>query len=138
MVTEDSALNYSAVWCATRLMCGIGSSFPLPLFRRTGPNSQRKVYDHPVYRLLNVAPNPEMTAVSFRSVMWQWQINWGNAFAEIVREGGTPEAPLLALWPIHPARVAIHRDPYGDMFYRVQNEYGGGGRRCRSAFSKSP
>lgn len=126
MVTEDSALNYSAVWCATRLMCGIGSSFPLPLFRRTGPNSQRKVYDHPAYRLLNVAPNPEMTAVSFRSVMWQWQINWGNAFAEIVREGGTPEAPLLALWPIHPARVAIHRDPYGDMFYRVQNEYGGG------------
>lgn len=125
VVDEYTALNYSAVWCATRLLCGIGSSFPLPLYRRMGANSQRKIYDHPVYRVLNVAPNNEMTAASFRSVLWQWQVNWGNAFAEIEREGNTPDAPIVALWPIHPGRVSVHRDDDG-LFYRVKREYEGG------------
>lgn len=120
-VSEDSALNYSAVWCATRLLCGTGASLPLPIYIGRDSEDRTKDRAHPVYRLLNGNPNPEHTAYNFRSVMWQWQVNWGNAYAEIVREGGNPFAPVVELWPIHPARVTVQRDENDDLYYEVQN-----------------
>lgn len=123
-VSEDTALNYSAVWCATRLLCGTGASLPLPLFSGRDDDTRFKERKHPVYRLLNGRPNPEQTAYNFRSVMWQWQVNWGNAYAEIVREGNNPLAPIDAVWPIHPSRVKVCRDEQSALFYEVDN-YGG-------------
>lgn len=66
-VSEDSALNYSAVWCATRLLCGTAASLPLPLYSGRDEDKRTKDRGHPVYRLLNGSPNPEQTAYSFRS-----------------------------------------------------------------------
>lgn len=124
-VGEETALKWSAVWCATQLYCGIGSSLPLPIYRGLDDERRKKVRQHPLYRLLNISPNPEQTAFAFRSVMWQWQVNWGNAFAEIEREGNTQDAPLVALWPIHPARVQIKRDDAGNLYYEVREENSG-------------
>jgi HK97 family phage portal protein len=122
LVSEDSALNYSAVWCATRLLCGTGASLPFPVFNVGSGEERTKDREHPVYRLLNIAPNPEQTAYNFRSVMWQWQVNWGNAYAEIEREGNDPEGKIVALWPIHPERVEVCRDENGNLFYKVRRE----------------
>lgn len=121
-VSEDSALNYSAVWCATRLLCGTAASLPLPLYSGRDEDKRTKDRSHPVYRLLNGSPNPEQTAYSFRSVMWQWQVNWGNAYAEIVREGNNPEAPIMELWPLHPARMKACRNDSGALYYEYKNE----------------
>lgn len=119
-VSEESALNYSAVWCATRLLCGTGASLPLPIY--SGDDETReKDRKHPAWRLLNVAPNNELTAFNFRSVMWQWQVNWGNAYAEIVREGQNPDAPLVGLYPLHPSRVKPMRDESEQLYYEVHN-----------------
>jgi HK97 family phage portal protein len=125
-VSEDSALNYSAVWCATRLLCGTGASLPFPVYTGYGTDERSKARSHPLFRILNGRPNPEQTAYSFRSVMWQWQVNWGNAYAEITREGGSPDAPLDSLWPIHPSRVQVCRDENESLYYKVSNEFGGG------------
>lgn len=122
-VSEDSALNYAAVWCATRLMCGTGASLPLPIYQGD-EDARKKDKTHAAYRLLNIAPNPEQTAFNFRSVMWQWQINWGNAYAEIVREGNSPYAPLVSLWPLHPARVTPKRYEDDQLYYEVRNTRG--------------
>lgn len=122
-VSEDTALNYAAVWCATRLLCGTGASLPLPVYRGADDDTREKIKTHPVYRLLNVAPNPEQTAFNFRSVMWQWQVNWGNAYAEIVREGNIESAPVMAIWPLHPSRVTPKRDDSDQLFYEV-HEFG--------------
>jgi HK97 family phage portal protein len=120
-VSEETALNYSAVWCATRLLCGTGASLPLPLYRGRDQDTRTKERKHPVYKLLNGSPNPEMTAYNFRSVMWQWQVNWGNAYAEITREGNEPEAPVMGLWPLRPDRVKLLRDEVGLLYYEVHN-----------------
>jgi HK97 family phage portal protein len=125
-VSEDSALNYSAVWCATRLLCGTGASLPFPVYSGFGSDERSKARKHPLFRLLNGRPNYEQTAYNFRSVMWQWQVNWGNAYAEIVREGDDPEAPLESLWPIHPSRVEVCRDESDYLYYKVREERGGG------------
>lgn len=121
-VSEDTALNYSAVWCATRLLCGTASSLPFPLYRGLDDEQRTKDRAHPVGRVLNRTPNPEQTAFSFRSVMWQWQVNWGNAFAEIVRELDDPDGELVALWPIHPNRVTVSRDDDNGLYYEVRDE----------------
>lgn len=124
VVSEDSALNYSAVWCCTRLLCGTGASLPFPVYRGLGDETRKKERSHAVHRILNIQPNPEMTAFQFRSIMWQWQVNWGNAYAEIVREGNRPDGDLVALWPLHPDRVEACRDETGALYYKVRNDSG--------------
>lgn len=124
-VSEDSALNYSAVWCATRILCGTGASLPFPVYSGFGSDERSKARNHPLYRILNGRPNYEQTAYNFRSVMWQWQVNWGNAYAEIIREGGNPNGPLMELWPIHPSRVQVCRDENEFLYYKVKEEVGG-------------
>lgn len=121
-VTESTALKSAAVWCCTRLLCGIGSSLPLPIFIGRHDDTRTKDRNHKAYQLLNIAPNPEQTACQFRSVMWQWQVNHGNAYAEIEREGNNPDGDLVALWPLHPDRVTVCRDEDGILFYKVKSD----------------
>jgi len=125
VVSEDSALNNAAVWAATRLLSGTGASLPFPLYSGSDDDTRTKERTHPVYKLLNGSPNPEMTAYNFRSIMWQWQINWGNAYAEIVREGNIPEGTPVALWPLHPDRVEPCRDENGVLYYKIRGDAGG-------------
>lgn len=123
VVTHDNAMTNSAVWCANRLLCGTGASLPLPLYQGRDDGTRVKRRDHALWRLLNIAPNPEQTAFSFRSVMWYWQANWGNAYAEIVREGNDQEGQVVALWPLHPKRVKVCRDKdSGELYYSVRGE----------------
>lgn len=125
-VSEETALNHSAVWAATRLLCGTGARLPLPVYRGIDNLEEReKAREHPVHRLLNRSPNWEMTAFNFRSILWQHQMNFGNGFAEIRREGSDPSAPLMDLWPIDPARVQVCRDDQDELYYKVKDHQTG-------------
>lgn len=106
-VTQDTALTYSAVWAATRLLCGTIASLPLPVYQRTeegGSEGREKARGHHLNRVLGFSPNPDMTAHQFRSVMTGWMINSGNAWAEIIRD---MHGEVAGLVPIHPARMRI-------------------------------
>lgn len=75
-----------------------------------------------VSNLLNLSPNPEMNAFSWRLVMVQQSIIYGNAFAEIERNTvGTP----IALWPLKSQNMEILRTNEGKLVYRYSNETGG-------------
>ena len=66
--------------------------------------------------LLNVSPNPEMNAHSFRIAMLLNAIMHGNFIAEIERNYyGKP----IALWPIAQHDIFPWRDAEGTLFYRV-------------------
>ena len=103
-VTADSALTYSAVWAATRLLSGTGSSLPLNVYR---PGGEGKIvaYGTRLQTILHDAPNPEMSSMMFRSQAIACQVNAGNTYAEIERSGKQVEN----LWPIHPSRVRLER-----------------------------
>ena len=120
-VDENSALNYSAVWAATRLLSGSGSMLPLKLYRRIEGGGKVEARNHPVYRLIHDRPNSEMTSMMFRSSRMRFQVNHGNAYAEIERNGaGLP----VALWPIHPTRVECRYDGAERLYYLVKNNVG--------------
>lgn len=104
-VDEDLALTYAACWCATRIIAETAASLPLLLYKRNRDDGREHATAHPVYNLLKLAPNPSMGSMAFREGRTMHQVNWGNAFAEIEREGGRPDGDVVALWPIHPSRV---------------------------------
>lgn len=118
-VSEDKALNFSAVWRAVSLISGSLASLPLHLYRRKDDGRDR-ADSHPVAKILR-NPNPEMSAMVFRETLQAHVLTWGNAYAEIVRSGG---GRPIALVPIAPNRVRVERDAQRNVVYRVGNPDG--------------
>jgi len=124
-VDERTAINYSAVWAATRLIAETTAWLPFVMFERLAAGGKQAASAHPVFRFASGDPNIGMTNMIFREVMTARAVNWGNAYAEIERtKGGIP----LNLWPIHPSRVKISdtkREADGRITYFVTQDSGG-------------
>ncbi len=121
-VTEHTALRNSAVWAAVGLISDDVSSLPLMLYKRLATGGKEKFDAHQLYRLLHDEPNPEMSSMVFRRTMQAHVLIWGNAYAEIERDGaGRP----VYLWPLEPERVRHDRDRAGNVIYRVGSPNGG-------------
>lgn len=118
-VTEATALTYSAVWCAVRLISETIAALPLQLMQSDGKTKKTKGEDRR-YKLLHDAPNPYMTAKAFREVQLAHLLTWGNSYAEIAR---TPLGDVVELWPIAPDRVTPEmRD--GALVYKIRMNTG--------------
>lgn len=100
-VTEETALNYSAVWNAVTLIANTVAGLPLNLIQKRGKRTII-VDSHPVHRLLHAEPNEYMTAMTYRECMMSHLLLWGNCYSEIVRDD---LGQVSALWPITPDRV---------------------------------
>lgn len=100
-VNEYTALNYSAVFNAATLYAGTISTLPLHLLRKDG---KKKVLatEKPLFRVMYAQPNPYVTAAALRAALMAHILTWGNAYAEIVRDGF---GFVRELWPITPNRV---------------------------------
>ena len=117
-VSENTALQYSAVFAAVRLLSESVASLPLITYERVD-RGKRRTQSHPAHQLLDVAPNREMTAYTFRETLMGHLCTWGNAYAEIVRDGAGRPMELL---PITPDRVRVERDESGTVRYIIDEQ----------------
>lgn len=101
VVTEDTALTYSAFWNAISLISGTVSTLPLHLLRKEAKKTLF-AYDKKLFRILHDQFNPMMTAQVGREVMAAHVLTWGNCYAEKQRD---KLGNIVALWPIPPNRV---------------------------------
>lgn len=85
-VTQDTAMQLSAVWACIRLTATAVSSIPCRMYEKEGRGG-RKPIDHPLNEILGVSPNDELTGLEFWEAMTAWLMVNGNAYAEIVRTG---------------------------------------------------
>lgn len=116
IVSEESALKFSAVLACVRIISESIAQLPLILYRRVGDRRERAT-DHPLYRLLHDAPNPLMTSFEAREYLAVSVLLWGNGYALIDRAyDGTP----IALWPIHPSQVVVKVED-GKVVYELYN-----------------
>lgn len=122
-VDENSALNYSAVWCATRVLSSTTSMLPRKVYRRLKGGGKEEATDHRMYRIVHRRPNPEMGAMMFGLPLVQQQVNGGNAYAELERNS---RGEIINQWPIHCSRVTPYRDG-GVLRYAIRNNDGGTG-----------
>lgn len=115
-VSAEHSLTLGSYYAALRNISEDVAKMPLITYRRLGDEGKEKAEDHSLFRILFLEPNSEMSSIEFRETMQHWALGWGGGYAEIERNStGEP----VALWPIHPSRVRVKRDPDGNIFYRV-------------------
>ena len=113
-VTEMSAMQMTAVYSCVRILSEAVAGLPLQLFRYNENGGREKALDHPLYRLLHDEPNPEMTSFVFRETLMSHLLLWGNAYAQIVRNG---RGEVLGLYPLMPNKMKVDRDEGGNLYY---------------------
>ena len=115
-VTPWTALNYSAVFAAVRIISEAVSSLPLHLYERLPNGGKRRASGTPLYSLVHDAPNDEMGSLQWREASMAHLLLWGNSYSEIVRD---LEGNAVELWPLDPSQVKPTRTANGDLFYDV-------------------
>ena len=94
--------------------CLLYTSLPLHLYRYKEDGGKEKALDHPLYLLLHDEPNPEMSSFVFRETLMTHLLLWGNAYAQIIRNG---KGEVIALYPLMPDRMTVNRDSNGQLYY---------------------
>ena len=85
-VNDRTALQQIAVYACVRVLSEAIAQLPLHLYKYTDKGKER-VPEHPLYFLLHDQPNPEMTSFIFRETLMSHLLIYGNAFAQIIRNG---------------------------------------------------
>ena len=114
-VTERSAMQMTAVYSCVRILSEAVAGLPLHLYKYTDRRRQGEWrMDHPLYRLLHDEPNPEMSSFVFRETLMTHLLLWGNAYAQIIRNG---KNEIVALYPLMPNKMSVDRDENGRLYY---------------------
>ena len=116
-VTERSAMQMTAVYSCVRILAEAIAGLPLHLYRYKKDGGKEKAIDHPLYLLLHDEPNPEMSSFVFRETLMTHLLLWGNAYAQIIRNG---KNEVVALYPLMPNKMAVDRDEHGQLYYTYQ------------------
>ena len=114
-VTERSAMQMTAVYSCVRILSEAVAGLPLHLYRYKEDGGKEKALDHPLYHLLHDEPNPEMSSFVFRETLMTHLLLWGNAYAQIIRNG---KGEVIALYPLMPDRMTVDRDKNGRLYYK--------------------
>lgn len=117
IVNERSAMQMTAVYSCVRVLSEAVAGLPLHLYRYTDDGSKEKAINHPLYFVLHDEPNPEMTSFVFRETLMTHLLLWGNAYAQIIRNG---KGEVVALYPLMPNRMTVDRDEKGQLYYEYQ------------------
>ena len=121
-VDPDRALCLGAVYQAVRIISETVAQVPLLTYERTGEMGKRRATDHPLFSVLASRPNPEQTSFEWRETMVGHMALRGNAYSEIVMDGG---GAVRELWPIHPDRVRLERNRQRQRSYVINLPEGG-------------
>ena len=116
-VTERSAMQMTAVYACVRILSEAIAGLPLHMYRYKDDGGKEKAIDHPLYQLLHDKPNPEMSSFVFRETLMMHLLLWGNAYAQIIRNG---KGEIIALYPLMPNKMTVSRDDTGRLYYTYQ------------------
>lgn len=116
-VTEQTAMNFSAVYRCVSLISGLGGALPIKAVEK----GSKKPGSHP---LLD-EPHPEMPGLEFWRLSFVHRCLWGNFYAQKIKKRG---GSLQYLLQMHPSRVtpikvkASSANPSGKVFRVVDDD----------------
>ena len=113
-VNERTAMQMTAVYSCVRILSEALASLPIHVYKYNEQGGKEKALNHPLYFLLHDEPNPEMTSFVFRETLMTHLLLWGNAYAQIIRNG---KGEIVALYPLMPDRMMVDRDEFGKLYY---------------------
>ncbi len=112
-------MQTTAVYACVRILAEAIAGLPLHVYRYKEDGGKEKALTHPLYYLLHDEPNPEMTSFVFRETLMSHLLLWGNAYAQIIRDGS---GRVLALYPLLPNKMTVDRAPNGELFYSYRRD----------------
>lgn len=118
-VNEFTAMQMTAVYSCVRVLDETLAGLPLHLYKRGNSNSKEKAKDHAIYFLLHDEPNTEMTSFVFRETLMTHLLLWGNAYAQIIRNGRNE---VIGLYPLMPNKMTVMRSEDGEIFYKYNHK----------------
>ena len=113
-VTERSAMQMTAVYSCVRILSEAVAGLPLHLYKYTNSGGKAMAHDHPLYHLLHDEPNPEMSSFVSRETLMTHLLLWGNAYAQIIRNG---KNEIVALYTLLTNKMSVDRDENGRLYY---------------------
>ena len=112
-VTDRTAMQHIAVYACVRVLSEAIAQLPLHVYKYNDKGKER-VPQHPLYFLLHDQPNPEMTSFVFRETLMSHLLIYGNAYAQIIRNG---RGDVLGLYPLMPDKMKVDRDEKNRLIY---------------------
>lgn len=113
-VNERSAMQMTAVYSCVRILAEAVAGLPLHLYRYKEDGGKERAIDNNLYHLLHDEPNKEMSSFVFRETLMTHLLLWGNAYAQIIRNG---KGEVVALYPLMPNKMQVDRDENGELYY---------------------
>lgn len=107
-------MQMTAVYSCVRILSEAIAGLPLHTYRYMEDGGKEKALEHPLYRLLHDEPNSEMTSFVFRETLMGHLLLWGNAYAQIIRNG---KGEVVGLYPLMPNKMTVDRDAKGNLYY---------------------
>ena len=114
-VNERSAMQMTAVYACVRILSEAIAGLPLHLYHSKADGGKEKAVGHSLYFLLHDEPNAEMTSFVFRETLMTHLLLWGNAYAQVIRNG---KGEVIALYPLMPNRMQVNRNEKGQLYYQ--------------------
>lgn len=122
-ISHDTAMKQAVVWACLTYLSRTVAQLPWRVLLPMAEGGAQHATTHPVHKLLQVRPNPNIGPFAFKETMVGWAAAYGNAIAEI--EFSNRPGAISALWPIHPDRVEFHVDKEtGRLVYMVRQDNG--------------
>lgn len=112
-VNETTAMQTAAVYSCVRVISEAIASLPLNVYRYE-EHGAKIIPEHSLYNLLHNEPNSEMTSFIFRETLMSHLLLWGNAYAQIIRDGS---GRIRALYPLLPNKMDVSRNESGQIYY---------------------
>ena len=113
-VNERSAMQMTAVYSCVRILAEAVAGLPLHLYRYKEDGGKERAIDNNLYHLLHDEPSKEMSSFIFRETLMTHLLLWGNAYAQIIRNG---KGEVVALYPLMPNKMQVDRDENGELYY---------------------
>lgn len=112
-VNDRTAMQHTVVYACVRVLSEAIAQLPLHVYQYT-ENGKERVPMHPLYFLLHDQPNPEMTSFIFRETLMSHLLIYGNAYAQIIRNG---RGDVVGLYPLMPDKIKVDRDEHNNLIY---------------------
>ena len=119
-VNERTAMQTTAVYACVRILAEAIAGLPLHVYRYRMDGGKERIPQHPLYYLLHNEPNPEITSFVFRETLMSHLLLWGNAYAQVVRNG---RGQTVALYPLLPSKMEVSRAANGELIYTYYRDY---------------
>ena len=84
-------------------------------YRQYNTAYKERAGDHHLYHLPHDEPHGEMTSFVFRETLMGHLLLWGNAYAQVIRDG---RGNVIGLYPLLPGHMEVGHTKESNLYYR--------------------